>query len=196
MSSHEMNVGGSADFTSTTPRAIAQNLGEQTRKVVSDVQHKAGERLRSGMDSGKQRAAGALLGVADSLMNGSATEQSGAGQYIRRAGEQVQRAADYLEKTDVKQLTRDAESFARRQPVAFIGSAFVLGVIAARFFKSSQRTDGTHVMAADDSRRVEPFRIVAPDGEFSNAGPERGGWYEQEQPVNSSREPMPHSLGE
>ena len=196
MSNHEMNVGGSTDFTNTTPRAIPQNLGEQTRKVVSDAQHRAGEQVRSGMDSGKQRAAGALLGVAHSLMNGSASEQSGAGQYIRQAGEQVQRAADYLEKSDVKQLTRDAESFARRQPVAFMGSAFVLGVIAARFFKSSQRTDGTHVMAADDSRRVEPFRVVAPDGGFSHAGPERGGWYEHEQPVNSSREPMPHSLGE
>ena len=80
MSNHEMNVGGRTDFTNTTPSAIAQNLGEQTRKVVSDVQHKAGEQVRSGMDSGKQRAAGALLGVAHSLMNGSASEQSGAGQ--------------------------------------------------------------------------------------------------------------------
>ena len=196
MSNHEMNVGGSDDVTNTAPSAISQNLGDQTRKVVSDAQHKAGEQVRSGMDSGKQRAAGALLGVADSLMNGSATDRSGGGLYVRRAGEQVQRAADYLEKTDVKQLTRDAESFARRQPVAFIGSAFVLGVVAARFFKSSQRTDGTHVMAADDSRRMEPFRVVAPDGGFSNAGPDRGGWYEHEQPVNSSREPMPRSLGE
>lgn len=195
MSDHEMNLGGSTDFTNPASKAMPHNLGDQTRKVVSDVQHKAGEQVRSGIDSGKQRAAGALSGVADSLMNGSASEQSGAGQYIRQAGEQVQRAADYLEKADVKQLTRDTESFARRQPVAFLGGAFVLGVVAARFFKSSQRTDGSKDMS-DDSRMAEPFRVAVPSGDLADKGPERGGWYDSEQPVNSSREPMPPTLGE
>ncbi|QJR34158.1 hypothetical protein [Gemmatimonas groenlandica] len=195
MSDHEMNVGASTAFTGAASNAIPHNLGEQTRKVVADVQHKAGEQVRSGLDSGKRRAAGALLGVADSLMHGSATEQSGAGQYIRQAGEQVQRAADYLEKADVKQLTRDAESFARRQPIAFIGGAFVLGVVAARFFKSSQQPDGAKDMS-DNSRMTQSFSVPVADGPLADQGPERGGWYEGEQPVNRYREPLPPTLGE
>ena len=34
-------------------------------------------------------------------------------------------------------MARDAESYARRNPAVFLGSAFVLGILAARFFKSS-----------------------------------------------------------
>ena len=118
MSSHEMNVGGSADFTNTTPIAIAQKLGEQTRKVVFDAQQKAGEQVRSGIDSGKQRAAGALLGVADSLMKGSATEQSGAGPYIRRAGEQVASRSHLSAVPSCSALLPRASSRVRSVPTA------------------------------------------------------------------------------
>jgi hypothetical protein len=39
-------------------------------------------------------------------------------------------------------MVRDAERFARRNPAAFIGGAFVLGLALARFLKSSG--EGSH----------------------------------------------------
>jgi hypothetical protein len=116
------------------------SLGDRTRELTSQAQQKAGEQVRSGIDSGKRRAAGALAGVADSLLHGSDETADGAARYIRQAGEQVQRAADWLEHADVNELTNRTEEFARRQPVAFIGGAFALGLIAARFIKSSRRS--------------------------------------------------------
>ncbi len=205
MSEHDMNFSSNAaasgasnaDAVNTAPKAIAQKLGAQTRKVVADVQQNATQQVQTGIDGGMQRAAGALKGVADSLTNGSAIDDVGAGRYVRQAGEQVRRAAEYLEKSDVKQLARDTESFARRQPAAFLGGAFVLGVVAARLFKSSQRADGQSDEGFSASRTPEPFPIVAGDAEFtSDRGPERGGWYAAETPMDSYREPLPPSRGE
>lgn len=116
-----------------------QTLGERTRNVTSQAQQKAGEQVRSGINTGKRRAAGALHGVAESLLHGTGDQADGPSRYIQQAGEQVRRAADWLEQTDVEELTHRTEEFARRQPALFIGGAFALGLVAARFLKSSSR---------------------------------------------------------
>ena len=38
---------------------------------------------------------------------------------------------------DVGELVNEVQRFARRQPALFVGSAFAIGVIGARFLKSS-----------------------------------------------------------
>jgi ElaB/YqjD/DUF883 family membrane-anchored ribosome-binding protein len=123
------------------------SIGDRTRDLTSQAQQKAEEQVRSGVDTGRQRAAGALHGVADSLLNGSGEAAEGASRYIRQAGERVQRAADWLEHADVEELTQRTEEFARRQPVVFIGGAFALGLIAARVLKGSRR--GAHGTSGD-----------------------------------------------
>ncbi len=133
MQEQEQNVGTGNQRTT---------IGTTARQVASLAQDKAGEQVRSGIDAGKTRAASALHGVAESLLNGSADQQDGLGQYIRQAGERVQRAADFLDTTDARELSRRTEEYARRQPAIFLGGAFALGLIAARFFKSSHRRDG------------------------------------------------------
>lgn len=126
--------------TESSSGASTTGLGEKTRRATQQAQQKAGEQVRSGIDTGKRRAAGALHGVAESLLHGTGEDPSeGATRYIQQAGEQVRRAADWLENTDVDELTRRTEDFARRQPALFIGGAFALGLVAARFLKSSSR---------------------------------------------------------
>lgn len=116
-----------------------QTLGEKTRRVASQAQQKASEQVRTGIDSGKRQAAGALHGVAESLLHGTGDQADGAARYIQQAGEQVRRAADWLEQADIDEVTQKTEEFARRQPALFIGGAFALGLVAARFLKSSSR---------------------------------------------------------
>jgi hypothetical protein len=41
---------------------------------------------------------------------------------------------------DVGDLVGDIQQMARRKPALFIGGAFAVGLIGARFFKSSNRT--------------------------------------------------------
>ncbi len=58
-------------------------------------------------------------------------------QYTETAAQKLETVAQYFERTDLKGMARDVESYARRNPAIFLGSAFALGILAARFIKSS-----------------------------------------------------------
>lgn len=58
--------------------------------------------------------------------------------YVDQAATQLERFSNTLRQKDVGELMRDAQQFARRQPAVFIGSAFAIGLIGARFLKSSR----------------------------------------------------------
>lgn len=58
-------------------------------------------------------------------------------QYTESLSEQVEKISGYLERQDLRGLMSDLESFARRNPAIFLGGAFALGILAARFLKSS-----------------------------------------------------------
>lgn len=149
-------------------------LGERTRRVTSQAQQKAGEQVRSGIDSGRRQAAGALHGVAESLLHGSGEQADGAARYIQQAGEQVRRAADWLETADVEELTHRTEEFARRQPAVFIGGAFALGLIAARFIKSSSRAQYQEQQQQFSPSETGEWR-PAPFGDIPAGGMNAGG---------------------
>ena len=58
--------------------------------------------------------------------------------YIDQAANQLEQFSTRLRDKDVGELVRDAQQFARRQPAIFIGSAFAIGLLGARFLKSSR----------------------------------------------------------
>ena len=59
-------------------------------------------------------------------------------RYVDEAANQVERLANHLRGKDVGELLRDAQRFAQRRPAVFIGSAFAIGLLGARFIKSSR----------------------------------------------------------
>jgi hypothetical protein len=58
-------------------------------------------------------------------------------QYIDGAAEKLEQLSSSLKNREVGDLFRDVQEVARRQPVVFVGSAFAIGLLGARFFKSS-----------------------------------------------------------
>jgi hypothetical protein len=60
-----------------------------------------------------------------------------AAEYVERAADGLERVSRHLKGKDLGELFRDATNFARRRPVMFVGSAFALGLVTARFLKSS-----------------------------------------------------------
>ena len=58
-------------------------------------------------------------------------------RYTGTAASQIEKVANYFERKDLRAMMRDAEGFARRNPAIFLGAAFALGMVAARFLKSS-----------------------------------------------------------
>jgi hypothetical protein len=64
-------------------------------------------------------------------------------RYSGTAANQIEKVASYFERKDLKAMMRDTEAFARRNPAIFLGAAFALGMVAARFLKSSAPDDRT-----------------------------------------------------
>ena len=58
-------------------------------------------------------------------------------QYVEQAADQLERFATRLKQQNVGDLLNEAQDLARRRPALFIGGAFALGLLGARFIKSS-----------------------------------------------------------
>lgn len=117
--------------------------GEVASQALGQVQEKAS----TFVDTKTSDVAQSLTGVADTVRQFTETLRTNqdtpiaqtVAQYGDTVTNQVERIADYLDRADLQKLTRDVESFARRNPAIFVGSAFALGILASRFIKSSQR---------------------------------------------------------
>lgn len=131
-------VGGTEPSMNQDQDAMAG--GTESRGLVD----KGKDRVRTTVDDGKARVARTLSSVATSLKTSSSEMQAGEaaaiGGVVERLADQVDRAATYLEQSDVNEIVGGVERFARRNPALFIGAAFAVGVLGARFLKSSART--------------------------------------------------------
>lgn len=94
------------------------------------------------LDQQKDRAATGLTSFVDALrQSGRQLEGQNAtvASYVDAAAGQVERLVGGLRDRDVSQMVEDLEQFGRRRPGMFLGGAFVIGLVAARFLKSSPR---------------------------------------------------------
>jgi hypothetical protein len=129
------------DATSGTGSQTAQDNTGKVKEKAREAKEMAADRVESRINEQKYRATGSLSDIASSLR--TAGEQlpsdNGMSRYITRAADQVDHLAGFLDNRDVAELMGEVEDFARRQPAAFLGGAFALGVLGARFLKSSRR---------------------------------------------------------
>jgi enamine deaminase RidA (YjgF/YER057c/UK114 family) len=122
-------------------KAQAQQAVQGTQQVAGQAAEGAKQQAVSVLSTQKHQAAHSLSAMSDAL------EQAGqsmrdqnlgyAGEAMDRAASQIDRVAGYLHENDVNDIVRDFENFGRRSPTLFLGGAFALGLLAARFLKSS-----------------------------------------------------------
>jgi hypothetical protein len=125
-------TGTSGGVTDHAKQALSNTTGQAAQKVVSrlDTQKdKAAEGLGS--------IAQALRQTGDQLRNES--QDLGIDGYIATAADQVERFSGYLRSTNTREMVRRVEDYARQQPALFFGSALLIGLLGARFLKSSGR---------------------------------------------------------
>jgi hypothetical protein len=65
--------------------------------------------------------------------------QPGLAHYVTRAADEIDHWSSRLRNQDLDDALREVEQFARRKPVVFLGVAFGVGLLAARFLKSSSQ---------------------------------------------------------
>jgi hypothetical protein len=118
-------------------------LAEAGQHVGDSVGHLAERATGIGLmqaDRGREAAADGVSKVADTIRRVSLdmqTEQPAIANAAETAADQAERIADYLRTTDAREILGSVENAARRQPLLFLGGAFVLGVAASRLFKAA-----------------------------------------------------------
>lgn len=119
------------------------DLKEQVQEKAVDLKEQVTAQATDKLSSQKDVASDGLNTVAHAFRQTSeqlrGNDQEGIAQYVDRAAGQVEQFAGYLAKSDLRGLARDAESFARREPALFLGGALAVGLLAARFLKSSSQ---------------------------------------------------------
>lgn len=126
--------------------ATAKSFYDQAKETAGQAYEAVTDKAAVKLDEQKSSLTGGLTTVADSVRQvgenlGSAKTDSGlaeaAAKYTNTAAQKLEDVAGYFETRGVREMARDLEGFARRNPAVFFGAAFGLGLLAARFLKSS-----------------------------------------------------------
>ncbi len=131
-------------------RAEAETITDEARHAAQDASRAAADTASELAQAARARAyeygtqtkdhaanettkvASALRGAAQDLDDGSVQEQ-----LVGRMASGVADAADALRTMPVEQIGDEFTGFARRNPLAFLGGAALVGFAAARFLKAS-----------------------------------------------------------
>jgi hypothetical protein len=136
--------------------AGSSQLGRSAAELGDKVQETAGRVAESQLSKQKETASGMLDQVADAIrMTGDhlrASRQDRVARYAQQASDQVKRISESIRGAEPRDVLRRVEDVARREPALFMGGAFLLGLVGARFLKSSERSPDT----APEARRLPP----------------------------------------
>ena len=127
------------DLAETSTDALkghASNLVDAAKDVASQ----ATDKLKDAVDDRKSSSAEYVGSLADTMRRAAREFDNDlpiAGTYIRKAAAQVEGVSDTIRTGNLNDLVRNAQSFARRQPTAFLGIAVLAGFGVVRFLKSS-----------------------------------------------------------
>ncbi len=162
---------GAESGTREQIRQARDKVVDQAKSTFRDARDRAG----SSFSEGRFRAAEQIGGIGGAFHRTSeqlrGEEQARFADVADSVGQQIDRVADYLRRSDGRAIARDLESLARRQPAMVFAGAFALGVVAARFLKSSEPE------FESDEAVYEPIRAGgAPAGLGSSFDREAGGF--------------------
>ena len=173
-----------------------ENAGQQgggsAREQIREVKDQVVGQARSTLEQARNRASSSLgeskgqfadqFGtIAEALRR--TTEHLRSEDQQRIAGitdtvaRQVDQVANYLRNKDATAMKTDLENLARRQPALVLGGALILGLVGARFLKSSQR-DRQFRGGSQGYGRTQRFGDGGYD-QFSGSNPQFSGGFDQ-----------------
>ena len=130
-----------AQKTSEQAQQKAEQFTSKARETAETVEERAGEMAKSTLETGKDNLAKSLEGIARALHQAGdrmrQEQQGSVANYVNQAANQLDHFAGTVRDRSVDDMLSDVEQYARSQPEIFIGGAFFLGLVAARFLKSS-----------------------------------------------------------
>lgn len=160
-------------------KETASNVIEQAKSTASDAFGAMKTKAAATADDKKSEFTAGLAGVADTVRRVSDTIGDGdaknplteyAAQYTKTAAKKLDNVAKYFDETEIRSMVRDLDSYARRNPAIFLGGAFALGVLSARFFKSTPPSITGAAAAAGTGRALDSGKENGSSGVDSKSG--------------------------
>jgi hypothetical protein len=141
-----------ADPVSTTENGSSMDeqhplaeAGQQAGQSVGMLAERATDIGFKQADRARDMAAEGLTSVTETIrrMSMDMQDQPAIANVAETVADQAERVGEYLRTTDARQILSTVESAARRQPILFLGGAFMLGLAASRLLKAAgSSTDG------------------------------------------------------
>jgi uncharacterized phage infection (PIP) family protein YhgE len=122
--------------------------------AAKDMASQATDKLKQSVDDQKNAGADYVGNLADTMRRAAREFDHDlpiAGAYIRKAAAQIEGVSDSIKTGNISDLVSGAQSFARRQPTAFLGLAVLAGFGAVRFLKSSANSSGASSQSAGNA---------------------------------------------
>ena len=169
------------------PSGYGSGMEEQHQELggspggIRGMASQAGEKLMDTAEHQKEAGAQYMTGMAGAVRRAASEfdeQMPQAAQYIRMAADQIETVSDSLRRRDVGQMVSDVQSFARRQPAAFLGISLVAGFAAMRFLRSSApgRNGNGSGMSGGTARMAPVSEGFADEGRYkSSAAGSTGG---------------------
>ena len=129
------SVTGGANSPSSTP--VHASSDPYSTGMVDRMKDRAAAQINSQKDRATDGLGTVAQAVRQSTQQLRDQHHETVASYFEQAADQIERLSQRLRQKDIGSLLGDAQQLARRQPALFIGSAFALGVVCARFLKSS-----------------------------------------------------------
>ena len=155
-------------------------MADSTSRSLASVMDRVRSTATAQLSTQKNRATDGLGSIAHAVRQTTQplreNQQDTIAQYVDKAADGIERLAVQLRDKDVSELVADVERFAKRQPAVFIGTTFAIGLLAARFLKSTREHSA-------DSVRNDVRSSIPPFTDLSVA------------PGSATPGTMPHSIG-
>jgi hypothetical protein len=121
----------------------ARDAGGQVKEQAQEKLEQAKTQAMSKLRDGKTRMAGQVGTMAHALRSAGnefrGEDQARLAEFTDSAAERVDRMGRYIDEHSVAEMLDDIERIARRAPTLFLGGAFAMGLLGARFLKTSER---------------------------------------------------------
>jgi hypothetical protein len=129
----------------------AKGLAAKTHDAAERLKGSAIEQVgivREQAESGRERAAERVRRLGGAIRNAGQDlrdqDDAFVAKYADVISDKIERTAEYIGSLEPRTLVDDATQLARQRPALFFGGAFLLGLAAARFLKSSEGNGGSN----------------------------------------------------
>ncbi|MFZ1745951.1 MAG: hypothetical protein WBO24_21735 [Nitrospirales bacterium] len=128
--------------------------------LFSQAQEKVKRTVEEQKTRGMQELAGMVQAIRHAGQHLRGRQKDSIAHFTDLAADKIDQTIQYVELRDVGELLKEAQSFARRYPETFWAGAFLIGLVAGRFLKSSNEPEGRESESGRDKAPVRPIATI------------------------------------